>query len=95
MPYTETILTGNKPYGPKIGGRPVEDRILYAYDHLIHINHSEMATEKNKKPIIPPHEVTISDFTIGFSVVDLVENEVWLVIFFFKCGFFQRLKSEK
>ena len=54
-----------------------------------------MATEKNKKPIVPPHEVIISDFTIGFSVVDLVGNEVWLVIFFLKCGFFQRLKSEK
>ena len=54
-----------------------------------------LATEKNKKPIVPPHEVTISDLTIGFSVVDLVENEVWLVIFFFKRGFFQRLKSEK
>ena len=54
-----------------------------------------MATEKNKKPIVPPHEVTISDFTIGFSVVDLVENEVWLVDIFLKCGFFQRLKSEK
>ena len=54
-----------------------------------------MATEKNKKPIVPPHEVTISDFTIGFSVVDLVGNEVWLVIFLLKCEFFQRLKSEK
>ena len=54
-----------------------------------------MATEKNKKPIVTPHEVTISDFTIGFSVVDLVGNEVWLGIFFLKCGFFPRLKSEK
>ena len=37
-----------------------------------------MATEKNKKPIVPPHEVTISDFTIGFSVVDLVVTRfVW------------------
>ena len=34
-----------------------------------------LATEKNKKPIVTPHEVTISNFTIGFSVVDLVGNE--------------------
>ena len=54
-----------------------------------------MATEKNKKRIVTPSYVTKSDFTIGFSVVDLVENEVWLVDFFLKCGFFQRLKSEK
>ena len=40
-----------------------------------------MATEKNKKPNVPQHEVTISDFTIGFSVFDLVENEILLVIF--------------
>ena len=54
-----------------------------------------MATEKNKKRIVPSPEVTISDFTIGFSVVDLVEKEVWLVDLSLECGFFQRLKSEK
>ena len=35
-----------------------------------------MATEKNKKRIVPSLDVTKSDFTIGFSVVDLVEK-VW------------------
>ena len=54
-----------------------------------------MATEKNKKLIVPSKEVTKSDFTIGFSVIDLVENEVWLVDFLLECRFFQRLKSEK
>jgi len=54
-----------------------------------------MATEKNKKRIVPSKEVIKSDLTIRFSVVDLVGKEVWLVDFFLKCGFFQRLKSEK
>ena len=54
-----------------------------------------MATEKNKKRIVPSLDVIKSDLTIGFSVVDLVGKEVWLVDFFLKCGFFQRLKSEK
>ena len=54
-----------------------------------------LATEKNKKRIVPSLDVTKSDLTIGFSVVDLVGKEVWLVDFFLKCGFFQRLKSEK
>ena len=31
-----------------------------------------LATEKNKKRIVPSLDVTKSDFTIGFSVVDLV-----------------------
>ena len=48
-----------------------------------------MATEKNKKRIVPSPDVTKSDLTIGFSVVDLVEKEVWLVDFFLKCGFFR------
>ena len=51
--------------------------------------------KKNKKLIIPSKEVTKSDFTIEFSVIDLVENEVWLVDFLLECRFFQRLKSEK
>ena len=54
-----------------------------------------LATEKNKKRIVPSKEVIKSDLTIRFSVVDLVGKEVWLVDFFLKCGFFQRLKSEK
>jgi hypothetical protein len=40
-----------------------------------------MATEKNKKRIVPSLDVTKSDLTIGFSVVDLVEKEVWLALF--------------
>ena len=59
------------------------------------ISVSILATEKNKKRIVPSPEVTISDFTIGFSVVDLVEKEVWLVDLSLECWFFQRLKSEK
>ena len=51
--------------------------------------------KKNKKRIVPSLDVTKSDFKIGFSVVDLVENEVWLMDLFLKCGIFQRLKSEK
>ena len=54
-----------------------------------------MATEKNKKRIVPSPDVTKADFTIGFRVVDLVENEVWLVHFLLECMFFQRLKFEK
>ena len=40
-----------------------------------------MATEKNKKRIVPSLDVTKSDFTIGISVVDLVGKEVWLLDF--------------
>ena len=64
-------------------------------DRIINGGLTVMATEKNKKRIVPSPEVTISDFTIGFSVVDLVEKEVWLVDLFLKYGFFQRLKPEK
>ena len=54
-----------------------------------------MATEKNKKRIVPSLDVTKSDFTIGFSVVDLVENKAWLVDFSWNVGFFRarNLKS--
>ena len=48
-----------------------------------------MATEKNKKRIVPSPDVTKSDFTIGFSVIDLVEKEVWLVDFSWNVGFFR------
>ena len=48
-----------------------------------------MATEKNKKRIFPSPEVTKSDFTIGLSVVDVVENEVWVVNFLLEYGFFR------
>ena len=51
-----------------------------------------LATEKNKKRIVPSLDVTKSDFTVGFSVVDLVENEVWLVDLFLKCGFFSEVE---
>ena len=54
--------------------------------HLILVM-TRMATEKNKKPIVPSPDVTKSDFTIGFSVVDLAENEVWLVDFSWNVGF--------
>ena len=39
--------------------------------------------------------LTLPDFIIGFSIVDLVEKQVRLVDLFLKCGVFQRLKSEK
>ena len=54
-----------------------------------------IATEKNKKRIVQSLDVTKSEITIRFSVVDLVVKQVWLVNFFLKCGIFQRLKSEK
>ena len=44
--------------------------------------------QKNKKRIVPSPDVTKSDFTIGFRVVDLVENEVWLVNFLLEYRFF-------
>ena len=46
-----------------------------------------LATEKNKKRIVPSLDVTKSDFTVGFSVIDLVEKEVWLVDFSWNVGF--------
>ena len=53
--------------------------LIYSIDAL--------ATEKNKKRIVPSLDVTKSDFTIGFSVIDLVEKEVWLVDFSWNVGF--------
>ena len=54
-----------------------------------------MGTEKNKNCIVLSPGVTISDFTIGFRIVDLVGKEVWLVDLFLKCRFFRgwNLKS--
>ena len=46
-----------------------------------------MAPEKSKRRIVPSAEIIISDFTIGFSVVDWMENEVWLVDFLLECWF--------
>ena len=59
---------------------------------LRHLKPNGLATEKNKKPIVPPHEVAISDFTIRLSVVDLVGNEVWLVIFFLEMWIFSEVE---
>ena len=47
--------------------------------------------QKNKKRIVPSPDVTKSDFTIGFSVVDLVKNEVWLVHFLLECRDFSEV----
>ena len=47
--------------------------------------------QKNKKRIVPSPDVTKSDFTIGFSVVDLVKNEVWLVNFLLECRDFSEV----
>ena len=63
---------------------------------MAHWCQPEWRPQKNKKKrIVPSPEVTKSDFTIGFSVVDLVGKEVWLVDLILKCRVFQRLKSEK
>ena len=53
-----------------------------------HSRRARLATEMNKNRIVLSREVTISNFTIGISVVDLVGKEVWLVDLFLKCGFF-------
>ena len=42
---------------------------------------SRIVACKNKKLIVTPLAVTKSNFTVGFSVVDLVENKVWFVDF--------------
>ena len=52
-----------------------------------HSRRARLATEMNKNRIVLSREVTISDFTIGLSVVDSVGKEVWLVDLFLKCGF--------
>ena len=75
----------------RVGSDTVQGGFGYRQDRSGHT----LATEKNKKRILPSLDVTKSDFTIGFSVADFVGKEVWLVDLLLKCGIFQRLKSEK
>ena len=49
---------------------------------------------KNKISNVTPLKVTKSDCTIGFSVIDLVENKVWFMDFLLAWCFFSRLKSK-
>ena len=42
--------------------------------HQIETPPDSLTTEKNKNCIVPSPEVNKSDFTVGFSVVDLVET---------------------
>ena len=58
-------------------------------DLFVHTR-SVLATEK--KRIVPSLDVTKSDFTIGFSVVDLVRKEVWLVDFFLEMWGFSEVE---
>ena len=55
---------------------------------------SSMVACRNKLGIVTPLSVTKSDFTIGFSVVDLVENKVWFMDFLLNCRSFSSLKSK-
>ena len=68
---------------------------MYAWNHIDIQNVEKMATEENKNRIVPSPEVTKSDFTIGFSVVDLVETRFGWWIFSWNVGFFRgwNLKS--
>ena len=49
---------------------------------------------KNKNRIVIPLGVTKSYFTIGFSLVDLVENKVWFIDFLLAWCFSRRLESK-
>ena len=55
-----------------------------------------ITTEKLKqKRFVLSLEVTKSDLPIGFSVIDRVENEVWLMDFLLEFGLLKELKFEK
>jgi len=56
--------------------------------------HRQMAAHIIKYGTVPSPEITKSDFTIGFSVVDLAGNKVWLMNF---CSLmrFSEFKIEK
>ena len=48
----------------------------------------------NLAGIVTPLQANKSDFTIGFIVVDLLENEDWFIDFLLTWCFFRRLKSK-
>ena len=65
------VLSASEDYNPYFSDVWSCGIVLYAM-FTAQVSTSKMVTYKNKKWIIRPPEVTKSDFTIGFSVVELV-----------------------